>query len=147
MHSLLDFRHNPIRDTLYPFKYFGILVDFDDDPSLCFQLLCSEKLCFYAILLLTSASNDLMLRQPLSSATFRHLRRTLPILNARLSDTGAYKNDITLYVISILASIAILFGDYDAAKLHAAGLSEIIRLRGGFGAINYNPVIQFSIDR
>jgi hypothetical protein len=27
------------------------------------------------------------------------------------------------------------------------GLSEIIRLRGGFGAVNYNPVIQFSIDR
>jgi hypothetical protein len=68
-------------------------------------------------------------------------------LNDRLSNTDAYKHDIILYVVSVLASIAILFGDYHAAKTHAIGLSEIIRLRGGFGASNYNPVIQFSIDR
>jgi hypothetical protein len=134
---------------LYPFKYFGILVDFheDLDPLWCFRTLCSEQLYFHAILLLTSASNDLISRQPLSNATYRYLRRTLPILNDRLSNTDAYRHDIVLYVVSVLASIAILFGDYNAAKTHAMGLSEIIRLRGGFGAVNYNPVIQFSIDR
>jgi hypothetical protein len=83
----------------------------------------------------------------MSNNTIRHLRRILPILNDRLSDTDAYKHDIILYVVSILASIAILFGEYNAAKSHSTGLSEIIRLRGGFGAIDYNPVIQFSIDR
>ncbi|RMJ15095.1 hypothetical protein CDV36_005249 [Fusarium kuroshium] len=141
------FVHNPIRDSLYPFKHFGIHIDFDEDPFMCFRLLCSEKLCFRAILLLTSASNDLVLQRPLSGTTYRHLRRVLPLLNHRLSDKDAYKNDITLYVVSILASIAVLFGDYNAARAHAVGLSEILRLRGNSRAVNDNPVIQFSMDR
>ncbi|RSL60407.1 hypothetical protein CEP53_005437 [Fusarium sp. AF-6] len=141
------FIHNPIRDSFYPFKHFGIHIDFDEDPFMCFRLLCSEKLCFQAILLLTSASNDLVLQRPLSGTTYRHLRRVLPLLNQRLSDREAYRNDITLYVVSILASIAILFGDYSAARAHAIGLSEILRLRGGSRAVNDNPVIQFSMDR
>lgn len=114
---------------------------------MCFRLLCSEPLCFRAILLLTSASNDLVSRQPLSRTTYRHLRRVLPLLNHRLSDRDAYKNDITLYVVSILASIAVLFGDYRAAQTHAMGISRILRLRGGSEAVNDNPVIQFSMDR
>ena len=142
-----DFLHNPIRDALYPFKHFGIQIDFDEDPFMCFRLLCSEPLCFRAILLLTSASNDLVSRQPLSRTTYRHLRRVLPLLNLRLSEEDAYKNDIAIYVVSILASIAVLFGDYNAAQTHAMGLSRILRLRGGSEAVNENPVIQFSMDR
>ncbi|KPM36274.1 hypothetical protein AK830_g10297 [Neonectria ditissima] len=141
------FIHNPIRDSLYPFKHFGIQIDFEEDPLMCFRLLCSEKLCFRAILLLTSASNDLVLQRPLSGTTYRHFRRVLPLLNRRLSEKDAYENDITLYVVGILASIAVLFGDYSAAHAHAVGLSEILRLRGGSGAVNENPVIQFSMDR
>ncbi|KAH6964637.1 hypothetical protein DER45DRAFT_153573 [Fusarium avenaceum] len=140
------FIHNPIRDSLYPFKHFGINIDFDD-PFLCFRLLCSEKLCFRAILLLTTASNDLVLQRPLSSATYQHLRRVLPLLNRRLSEKEAYQNDIILYVVGILASIAVLFGDYHAAQKHAVGLSEIIRLRGSWVAVNNNPAIQLSMDR
>ncbi|RDW65101.1 hypothetical protein BP6252_10752 [Coleophoma cylindrospora] len=141
------FIRNPIRDPLYPFKHFGILIDLDQDPLWCFRLLSSEPLCFRAILLLTSASNDLMLRRPLSNTTYRHLRRTLPILNSRLTKSDAHEHDIILYVVSILASIAILFGDYNAAKVHSAGLSEILRLRGGVGGVNSNPLMQLSIDR
>lgn len=142
-----DFARNPIRDPLCPLKLYGILVDFDQDPLWCFRLFVSEKLCFRAMLLLASASNDLILRRPLSSRTYRHLQNTLSILNNRLSDANAHENDILLYVIGILASAAILFGDYNAAKMHAAGISEIIRLRGGISATNQNPVILFSLDR
>lgn len=88
-----------------------------------------------------------MLRRPLSNTTYCHLRRTLPILNDRLSDTDAHEHDIIIYVVSILALIAILFGDYNVAKMYAAGLSAIIRLRGGIDAIKNNPLIQLSIDR
>lgn len=145
--DFLDFIRNPIRDPLCPFKLFGILIDFDQDPLWCFRLLVSQKLCFRAILLLASASNDLISRRPLSRTTYRHLQHTLPILNNRLSGADAYRDDIILYVVGILASTAILFGDYDAAKMHAAGISEIVRLRGGFSAINNNPILQLSIDR
>ncbi|KAJ4247439.1 hypothetical protein NW762_013114 [Fusarium torreyae] len=141
------FIHNPIRDSLFPFKHFGIHIDFDEDPFLCFRLLCSEKLCFRAILLLAAASDDLVSQRPLSSATYRHLRRVLPLLNRRLSEKEAYQNDITLYVVGILASIAVLFGDYHAAQAHALGLSKILRLRGSWVAVNDNPAIQLSMDR
>jgi hypothetical protein len=69
------------------------------------------------------------------------------ILNDRLSDKYAYRHDMILYVVGTLALIAIISGEYEAAKTHATGLSEILRLRGGFGEVDYNPVIQFSIDR
>jgi hypothetical protein len=147
MNLLLDFIHNPIRDPLCPFKLFGILAEFDQDPLWCFQLLSSEILCIRAILLLNSASDDLKLRQPLSKRSSRHFRSILPILNNQLSETDAHKQDIILYVVSILASIAILFGDYNAAKSHAKGLSDIIRLRGGLESVSHIPVIQLSIDR
>jgi hypothetical protein len=88
-----------------------------------------------------------MLRRPLSNTTYRHLRRTLHILNRRLAETDAYKHDILLYVVGILALIAVRFGHYNTAKIHAAGLSEIIRLRGGFTTLNNIPLIQLTIDR
>lgn len=69
------------------------------------------------------------------------------MLNRRLSDTDTHKLDILLYVVGILASIAVLFDDYDSAQMHAAGLSEIMRLRNKPGAINYNPVMELSVDR
>ncbi|KAM0811463.1 hypothetical protein AB5N19_11819 [Seiridium cardinale] len=138
---------NPIRDILYPFKYFGVLVDFREDPLWCFRTLCSEDLYFHVIRLLTSASSDLISQQPLSTTTHRYLRRIIPVLNNRISDANAFENDVILYVVSVLALIAILFGDYNTARTHAIGLAEIIRLRGGFGTVDYNPVVQFSIDR
>ncbi|KAH8655881.1 hypothetical protein BX600DRAFT_470463 [Xylariales sp. PMI_506] len=141
------FMRNPIRDTLYPFKHFGIQLDFGEDPMWCFQMLCSDQLYFRAMLLLNSASEDLVLRQPLSKTTYGHLRGILPILNRRLSQAHVYNHDMILYVISVLAATAIAFKDYTAAKTHAKGLSEIIRLRLSSGAITLSPVIQFSIDR
>ncbi|KAL2059805.1 hypothetical protein VTL71DRAFT_10189 [Oculimacula yallundae] len=141
------FIRNPIRDPLCPFKLFGISIDFDQDPFWCFRLLASDELCFHAILVLNSSSNDRLLQKPLSKTTYRHLRDTLPILNKRLAEKEAFKDDLILYVVGILASISILFRDYDAAKIHAIGLSEIIRLRGGISAIDQNPLIKFAIDR
>lgn len=117
------------------------------DPLWCFRSLCSEQLYFRALLFLASASHDLVLRQPLSNITQRYLQRILPTLNSRLSDKDAYKNDMIIYIVSVLASVAILFGEYKSAATHAMGLSEILHLRGGFGTVNYNPVIQLSIDR
>jgi len=88
-----------------------------------------------------------MLRRPLSNTSAGHFRSILQILNQRLSEADAHEQDILPYVVSILASIAILFGDYNAAKTHAKGLSDIIRLRGGPQSFSHIPVIQLSIDR
>jgi hypothetical protein len=101
------------------------------------------------MLLLASASNDLISRRPLSNTTRRHLQRTLCILNDRVSNAAAdaQVHEVVLYVVGILASVSVIFGDYNAAKIHAAGISEIIRLRGGLRSIGHRPVIQISLDR
>ncbi|VUC33658.1 unnamed protein product [Clonostachys rosea] len=46
-----------------------------------------------------------------------------------------------------MVSIAVLFGDQKAMAAHAAGLRQIIHLRGGFRALDHNPMVQFSLDR
>lgn len=109
----------------------------------------SEELCFRAIVLLTSASNDLVLRRTLSNTTRSHLQNILPMLNDRLSQADAHQHDLVLYVVGILASTAVLFGNYSSARLHAAGISEIMRLRRGQGAIGgkFNHMLEASIDR
>jgi hypothetical protein len=133
--------------VLFPFKHFGIHIDFDQDPSWCFRMLVSDLLSFHAVSLLTSAANDLISQRPLSNLTFRHLQRTLSMLNEKLSHPEAYKHDQILYVVGLIASIAVLFGDYTAAGMHARGLSKILRLRVGHQATEQSPAIQLAIIR
>lgn len=145
--GVIDFIHNPIRDPLCPFRHFGILIDFGMDQLSCFKALVSNEMCFHAMLLMSSASDDLISQRPLSNASRRHLRRVLPLLNGRLSDADAHNDDLLLYVVGILASITVLFGDYHAARMHSTGISKIIQLRGGQGEYGSSSAIQLSIDR
>lgn len=142
-----DFISNPIRDSLYPFHRHGISVFFDHDASWCFRLLVSEKLCFRAMVLLVAASNDLACQHPPSSTTSHHLQHTLEAFRSHLSDDQSYTDDAVLYVAGILASVAVLFGQYTEASIHAAGIADMLRLRGRNGAVRYSPHIQLSIDR
>ncbi|KAK7227994.1 hypothetical protein V2G26_000164 [Clonostachys chloroleuca] len=142
------FAINPIRDLMCSFKHFGIKIDIDADPMWCFRLIVSQEMCFHAILLLASASNDLASQKPLSKASYRHLQRTLPLLNQRLSDPNAYRDDMVLYVIGILASMTIFFQDYESAQVHAAGISKIMRLRKKFAVEpKRKSMILLSVDR
>ncbi|VUC29906.1 unnamed protein product [Clonostachys rosea] len=142
------FAINPIRDLMCSFRHFGIKIDIDADPMWCFRLIVSQEMCFHAILLLASASNDLVSQQPLSKTSYRHLQRTLPLLNQRLSDPNAYRDDMVLYVIGILASMTIFFKDYESAQVHAAGISKIMRLRKKFGVEpKRKSMILLSVDR
>ncbi|KAH8660013.1 hypothetical protein BX600DRAFT_53059 [Xylariales sp. PMI_506] len=141
------FRCNPIRDPICPFDLFEVMIEWGQSPMFCFKLLSSEVLCFHTTLLLTAAADDLVARRPLSATAYRHLRRALPILNERLADPHAFDYDFVFYAISILASVALVFGEYAAAAAHAAGMRQIIRLRGGIRALDYNPLAQMSLDR
>jgi hypothetical protein len=144
---LSDFICNPIRDAICPFELFHIGIDFGLDQLVCFRWLCFQKLSFHATVLLAYASEDLIFEQQLSSTASYHLSRALTFLNMQLSEKNAFQQDVIIYVVSILASVAILFGDHVAAATHAAGLRRIIRLRGGMRALDNNPLVQFSIDR
>lgn len=143
----LDFIRNPIRDTLCPFRHFGIQVDFTPESISCFKQLVSDKMCFHAILLMSSASDDLVSQRQLSNTSRYHLHRTLLLLNNRLSESNAHTDDLILYVVGILASISILFNDYHAASMHSAGIAKIVRLRGGIRGRSFGSAVQLSIDR
>jgi hypothetical protein len=112
-------------------------------------MLVSDLLSFHAVSLLMSASDDLMSQRSLSTTTFRHLQRTLSMLNKKLSHSEAFRHDQILYVVGLIASIAVVFRDYTAAGMHARGLSKILRLRDGHRhqATQQSPAIQLAIIR
>jgi hypothetical protein len=97
--------------------------------------------------LLASASDDLVVHGSLSNFTRGYLGRVLPMLNNRLSSASDYKHDMVLYVVAAIASTPIAFGDYTSAETHAAGISDILRLRGGLNSVTRNPWMQLAIDR
>ncbi|KAH8881164.1 hypothetical protein GQ53DRAFT_519240 [Thozetella sp. PMI_491] len=130
-----------------PFKHFQISIDSEQDRLGCFQLLCLDTMSLYATLLSTSASEDLASNRPLSNVTRGHLRHTLGMLGSRLHNADVQQHDQLIYVISILALVAILFDDQAAVAVHSAGLRRIIALRGGFRALGYSPMLQISLDR
>ncbi|KXJ86023.1 hypothetical protein Micbo1qcDRAFT_168844, partial [Microdochium bolleyi] len=125
--------HNPVRDMLYPFDHFGMVIDFDTHPAHCDELLFADSLSRHGILVMTSASRDLLLRQPLSTSTRAYVRRMIRRLNAQLSLPDAHRDDMVLYVISILACVAVMFHEYDAARAHSEGIRAILRMRGDWG--------------
>jgi len=101
----------------------------------------------HSILLVTSASNDFRLHQPLSRPTIFHLKRTLKLLNKQLNNKGAYLADTTTYTIVTLAVLASMFGDLAATKAHMAGLQRIVQLRGGDRLISECPKQHFMLER
>jgi hypothetical protein len=142
-----DFLRNPVRDPLYPFRHFGLSVNPMQSSLPCFKAIVADEMSFHAVLLMASASDDLMSHRRLSDASRHHLQRTLPLLNSRLSDANAYKDDLVLYVVGLLAATTILFGDYWAASAHSAGISQIIRLRGERDDGGFSSTMRLSIGR
>lgn len=144
---MIDFTRNPIRDPLCPYRYFGIHIDPGLDLTSCFRAFVSDTMCFHAILLLASASNDLILNRPLSRTSCGHLHQTLPLLNQRLSHPNAPYDDAIVYAIGVLASVNMLFGHHEAALAHSKGLSHIFKIREGGSSRQTMSSMRFSIDR
>ncbi|KAF2707303.1 hypothetical protein K504DRAFT_492809 [Pleomassaria siparia CBS 279.74] len=106
-----------------------------------------ETTFFHAALLTTSATNDYLLKRPLSKTTYFHLQRTLYFLNRKLSNERAYLEDPLVYVIVILTLMAATFGDTAAATTHMDGLLQIIHLRGGMEYLREHPGLHYKLDR
>lgn len=111
------------------------------------QWLCCDDAFFHSVLLTISAVDDYVLQRPPTDITHHHLRRTLSLLNQRLSEKDAHLVDSTVYIILTLALMAGVFGDYAAASTHIAGLQQIVRLRGGVKHLRLNSKLHFKLDR
>jgi hypothetical protein len=81
-----------------------------------------------------------------------HYAQTLQLLQARLNAFEQGQRDIvfcdsTIMVISTLAEVAELTGDFAAAENHIGGLLKIVSLRGGVGSLNTHNNIQVKVCR
>ena len=139
------FTYDNIKDTMYPVDQ---CIQFEKvEKKEYLEWLCCDDAFFHSVLLTISAVDDYVLQRPPAQITYHHLRRTLSLLNQRLSEKDAHLADSTVYIILTLALMAGVFGDYAAASTHIAGLQQIVRLRGGVKHLRLNPKLHFKLDR
>lgn len=112
-----------------------------------FKMLCVDVTSFRATVLLVSASDHLIAGRPLSTITQRHLRVAIASLKKALLHEDYLDLDVIIYTVGVLIGVALLFGDRAAATTHAAGSSQLIRVRGGMCAFAYNRFVQLSLER
>lgn len=108
--------------------------------------LLTDDAFFHSVIMSTSAMQDFFLGQPLSDMTLYHLRKTLALLNQRLSEGELYQMDSTIWIILALAMISGFFCDFSATGTHIAGLRQIVHLQGGRSFLEARPKMQFKLE-
>ena len=112
-----------------------------------FAWLCTDNTFLQFIILASSFSQDFFQRQVMSETTSLQLQRTLKHLNRQLSSNNNRLRDSTLYVIVNLAWVADISGDSQAAKVHMAGLEQLVHLRGGMQVLKSQKKLRVNIER
>ena len=102
---------------------------------------------FQSVLLSASAMVDFKTRKPFSNATHQHLRKTIGLLNDRLSDDVLVRSDATISIVLNLTRLADYSGDEEAKKIHIGGLQRLVRLRGGLDAFRSNTKMWIKLSR
>lgn len=99
-----------------------------------------------AITVSTAVRNLLLNREPSKTPSF-HLRKAISQLNKNLSDESLSLSDTNIAVIISLSMASCISQDYVSTSAHAAGLREIVRLRGGLDSFHGNPQLQVGMTR
>jgi hypothetical protein len=133
----------------HAFSPLSYCVDFPSIETSCFEWLFRDSSFLNALLLTGSAMNDFGLcgRPQPGTKTYKYLHRTILLLNEKLGEQDAHTNDSTLYVVVTLALLGGVFGDWQAAIAHLAGLRRIVELRGGLKYLEQRPKLHFKLDR
>ena len=141
----LVFAFEFIRNMIYPVQSCIQFNATDDylDSSLVFHNAAFRHAC----ILTASSFDDFLSKRPATPITYRHLHRSLALLNDNLSERDAHLSDANVAIVRILALTAQLFGDHAAAASHLSGLMKIIELRGGVQYLRCNPKLYSKIDR
>lgn len=101
----------------------------------------------HAMILLVSAYKEHSQERHLSASTYMQHRTTLALLYARLSgEPEQFLIDTTIFIINILATIAIWLGRHDEIGAHAIGLKHIIGLRGGKKFLRERPFVKYHLQ-
>lgn len=84
--------------------------------------------------------------QPTMTA-YKHLAKTLRLLQQKLNEDTTRVADSTLMVILTLASHSIRLGHHDTASGHMQGTRKIVDLRGGVAGFKGNSKLLIEIFR
>jgi hypothetical protein len=125
-------------------------VDFDCLESASFEWAFSDTAFLHSVLCTSYAINDFMSPgwdgNP-GRKTLFHMRETLSLLQAKMSDEHAHLNEIVLLVVMNLALLSAMYGDWKAAAAHYKGLHKIVQLRGNLEFLKARPKLHFKLDR
>lgn len=130
----------------HEFYTIDFIVNFDKYMTDHSPWLLTDDAFFHSVIMSTSAMQDFFLGQPLSDMTLHHLRKTLALLNRRLSDGELYQMDSTIWIILTLAMVSGFFCDFSTTVTHIAGLRQIVHLQGGRGFLEARPKMQFKLE-
>ena len=125
-------------------------VDFDCLESASFDWLFKDTAFLHSVLCTSYAISDLLYPQwdgnP-GPKTLMHLRKTLSLLQEKMSNPDVYEDESVLVVVQNLALLSAIFGDWQAAATHFQGLRKIVELRGNLGFLSSRPKLHFKLDR
>ncbi|RDW91749.1 hypothetical protein BP5796_01143 [Coleophoma crateriformis] len=100
----------------------------------------------HAAITVSTVARDLLLKREPKLPSF-HLRRAISQLNKNLFHKSVCLSDATIAVIISLSMASWISQDYASTSSHVAGLSEIVRLRGGLDSFHSNPQLQVGMTR
>ncbi|EMC97795.1 hypothetical protein BAUCODRAFT_404201 [Baudoinia panamericana UAMH 10762] len=133
-----------MRHHAFPLKQ---CIDFGPEQETHTAWLYNDHAYVHSVLLGISALSDYSNAQPLSRKTLRHLRLTLQCLNNRLSAPNAHLQDVVAHIVMSLALVALVCRDDAAARAHAVGLQQIVRLRGGHTFLRDHPKLHLQLSQ
>lgn len=135
-----------VKSTVYPIYNH---VDFDDKAvESPLRRLIYDDLFRYAVCFMVSAYKERMRQQPLSDMTNRYYRGTIALLNNKLrtgSDKQAYRDDSTIWCVSILANMALWLAQHAEVSTHTSALKQIIKICGGQAFLLQRPYLRYQL--
>lgn len=126
-----------------------LYVDFNLMGTNEFDRVFSDETFRKTLVFMSSVMNDIddtTIKRP-SKETAHHLQHTLTALNLQLDKSNAHSIASTILVVITLATVAAVFGDWDAVNVHMSGMQKITNLCGGLQFLRKNAKLHYKIER
>ncbi|RSL53945.1 hypothetical protein CEP53_007598 [Fusarium sp. AF-6] len=109
--------------------------------------LLTDPAYVYSMVAVCAAVRDFLLKREKSKNTSLYLRKAISQLNQTLSIQSRALVDPTVATVFALGVMSAIGNDHSGMLAHAAGLKEIIRLRGGLDSFRGNPQLPVVLSR
>ena len=114
--------------------------------TFCIDHLSEHPGMVHSIVFAAQAFHDLTLGVPTGSVASFHLAKTFQHLQLSINDQQQAKKDTTMSIVVMLATAAILTGDFATALKHRDGLLGLLNLRGGLDSVSQGSLLEHKIQ-